>query len=56
MKSLTQKHLKTLYFNFVQWRDEKCNGMSTLTVQEFYSKYGLENPCNVCLGKLQLSY
>ena len=50
MANLSESQLETLYFNFVHWRDTECNGMATMSVHEFYSKFGLENPCkpSVC--------
>lgn len=56
MEKLNQVELEILYFNFIEWRDTKCNGMATMSVHEFYSKVGLENPCNLASVKLELSH
>jgi hypothetical protein len=55
MTKLTQGQLKTLYFNFTIWRDIKCNGMASMSVQEFYLKFGLENPCADQVSELLLA-
>lgn len=52
MHNLSESQLKTLYFNFIEWRDSECNGMAAMSVQKFYSKFGLENPCK--LGSVKL--
>ena len=44
MHQLNESELRVLYFNFILWRDVKCNGMADYSVQDFYSKFGLENP------------
>lgn len=56
MDKLNQVELETLYFNFIDWRDRNCNGMATMSVQEFHSKYGLENLCKTDSVKLQSNH
>ena len=43
MRTLNSEELKSLYFNFVSYRDMKCNGNARMSVREFYEKYGLES-------------
>ena len=45
MNKLNESQLSTLYFNFTIWRDVKCGGMASMSVQDFYLKFDLENPC-----------
>jgi hypothetical protein len=45
MRKLSEYELKALYLNFTTWRDVKCYGMASMSVQDFYLKFGLENPC-----------
>ncbi len=41
MDELTPDQLRTLYFNFVAYRDKRCNGRADMSVHEFYRRYGL---------------
>lgn len=43
MKDLEQYELEILYWNFIAYRDNVCNGYAKMSVENFYKKFGL-NP------------
>lgn len=41
MSKLTENELRTLYFNFIHYRDNHCGGMAKMSVSDFYVRNGL---------------
>lgn len=53
MERLNSKQLKYLYSDFIRYRDVECNGMSDISITEFWreNKEKYENlPMNMCDG------
>lgn len=42
MNKLNEEELNILYFNFIHYRDNICNGWAQMCVQDFYKYFGLE--------------
>jgi len=42
MEKLSEKELLKLYFEFIRYRDEECDGMAQISVKDFYLR-GLRN-------------
>lgn len=42
MKDLKQSELEILYWKFVAYRDNVCNGRANMSVENFYKKFGLD--------------